>query len=74
MCAYRSNGVIQEITQTQQIEQFYEIFGDLISQLQQSNKESIIFMDANINLLELESPEPQNYLNFLFAAGYLQCI
>jgi hypothetical protein len=73
-CAYRSNGIIHGITQNQQIEQFYEIFGDLIFQLQQSNKESFIFMDANINLLELESPEPQNYLNLLFAAGYLQCI
>jgi hypothetical protein len=30
--------------------------------------------DANINLLELENQNPQNYMNLLFAAGYLQGI
>jgi hypothetical protein len=29
-------------------------------------------MDANINLLELENPDSSNYVNLLFAAGYLQ--
>ncbi len=31
-------------------------------------------MDANINLLDLANPDSQNYLNLLFAAGYLQGI
>jgi hypothetical protein len=46
--AYRSNGIIAGVTQAQQMEQFCELFGELVFQLQQSNKESYIFMDANI--------------------------
>jgi len=71
---YRSNGVIPNVTQTQQMEYFLDIFGELLFQLQQSNKESFIFMDANINLLELNNPDVTNYINLLFAAGYLQGI
>jgi hypothetical protein len=72
--AYRSNGVIPGLTQAQQMEQFCENFGDLIFQLQASNKECYMFMDANINLLDLASSDSQNYLNLLFSAGFLQCI
>jgi hypothetical protein len=50
------------------------MFGELLLQLQQTNKESYIFMDANINLLDLNSPDVTNYINLLFAAGYLQSI
>jgi len=71
---YRSNGVIPNMTQTQQMDEFFEMFGELLLQLQQTNKESYIFMDANINLLDLNSPDVTNYINLLFAAGYLQSI
>jgi hypothetical protein len=73
-CAYRSNGVITGVTQAQQIDQFFEIFGDLVLRLQQTNKESFIFIDANINLIDLANQDSQTYLNLLFAAGYLQGI
>jgi hypothetical protein len=73
-CAYRSNGIIANVTKSQQMEQFSEIFGNLIFDLQQTNKESFIFMDSNINLLDLENHDASNYLNLLFAAGYLQGI
>jgi hypothetical protein len=53
---------------------FFESFGELVLKLQDSNKESYIFMNANINLLDLESPDSQNYMNLLFATGYLQCV
>jgi hypothetical protein len=53
---------------------FLEQFGDLAVRLQHTNMESYIFIDANINLLEIENADPQTYLNLLFASGYLQCI
>ncbi len=73
-CAYRSNGQIPNITQSQQMDQFFEIFGDLILRLQETNKESYIMMDANINLLDIDSPDARYYINLLFTAGYLQGI
>ncbi len=53
---------------------FFESFGDLALKLQDTNKISYIFMDANINLLDLVNDDSQNYLNLIFAAGFLQCI
>jgi hypothetical protein len=70
-CAYRSNGQLPNITQTQQMDQFLELFGDLILKLQETNKESYILMDANINLLAIDNPDVRNYLNLLFAACWL---
>jgi hypothetical protein len=72
--AYRSNGVIPNITQAQQMDLFFESFGDLVLNLQETKKESFIFMDANINLLNLDCADSQNYMNLLFATGYLQCV
>ena len=73
-CAYRSNGVIPGVTAAQQMEDFYGLFGDLLANIQNLNKDSYIFIDSNINLLELNNQEPQNYLNLLFATGFLQSI
>jgi hypothetical protein len=56
------------------MELFFESFGDLVLKLQETKKESFIFMDANINLLNLDCADLQNYMNLLFAAGYLQCV
>jgi hypothetical protein len=72
--AYRSNGIIANMTQAQQMEQFHDLFGSLIFDLQQTKKESFIFMDANINLLDLENNDALSYMNMLFACGYLQGI
>jgi hypothetical protein len=44
-CAYRSNGILPNLSQSQQLEEFYGIFGDLLAQLQASNKDSYIFME-----------------------------
>jgi hypothetical protein len=65
---------LPNLSQSQQLEEFYGIFGDLLAQLQASNKDSYLFMDANINLLELNNLEPQNYMNLLFAFGFLQSV
>jgi hypothetical protein len=56
------------------MEQFMELFGTLVFDLQQTKKESFIFMDANINLLDLANTDSLNYMNLLFACGYLQGI
>jgi hypothetical protein len=72
--AYRSNGTIPNVTQSKQMELFFESFGDLVLKLQDTNKISYIFMDANINLLDLVNDDSQTYLNLIFAAGFLQCI
>jgi hypothetical protein len=73
-CAYRSNGIIPHMPPSQQLDEFFGMFGDLLAQIQNSNKESYIFIDANLNLLDLNSAENQNYLNLLFATGFLQGI
>jgi hypothetical protein len=56
------------------MEQFFEIFSDLILRLQETNRESYILMDANINLLDIDNLDARQYMNLLFAAGYLQGI
>jgi hypothetical protein len=56
------------------MDMFLEIFGDLIFKLQDTKKESYIFIDANINLLEMATSVSQQYLNLCFAAGFLQGI
>jgi exonuclease III len=66
-CAYRSNGTIYNLSQAQQMESFFDMFSDLVFRLQQTNSESYIFMDANINLLEINGTVPQSYMNLMFA-------
>ncbi len=45
------------------MDQFFELFGDLLK-LQDTKKESYIFIDAKINLLDLANTDSQNYLNY----------
>jgi hypothetical protein len=71
---YRSNGVLRNVTQAQQIERFMNSFDQLSSQLQLTKKESYIFLDSNIDLLSLRSAVSSNYLNLIFEKGYLQGI
>jgi hypothetical protein len=71
---YRSNGPIPNVTPSQQMEQFMNIFASLLSDLKRRNLHSFVFTDSNINLLQLESSDASNFMNCLFANGYLQCI
>ncbi len=71
---YRSNGIILNVTASQQIERFMNKFSLLLSDLQATNKPSYVFLDANINILNLQSPDVVNYLNCIFSNGYLQTI
>jgi exonuclease III len=71
---YRSNGNIPNVTEAQQMDRFLEKFDELCNDLRLSRKESFIFIDANIDLLNLNSNDSKNYLNLIFNHGYLQCI
>jgi hypothetical protein len=49
-------------------------FSLLLSDLNSSNKPSYVFLDANINLLNLHLPDVSNYMNTILENGYLQII
>jgi hypothetical protein len=70
--AYRSNGVLPNVTQSQQMERFLDKFGELTAQIQQTRKDAYILMDANINLLDLGAVASTNYINTMFGNGFLQ--
>jgi hypothetical protein len=65
---------IPNVTQSQQMDRFMDMFATLLSDLKNSNLHSLVFTDSNINLLQLESSDASNFMNCLFTNGYLQCI
>ncbi len=50
---YRSNGPIANVTPSQQLDRLMEKLSLLLSDLNATNKTSYVFLDANINLLNL---------------------
>jgi hypothetical protein len=73
-CIYRSNGPVAGITASQQLDNFMEKFSLLLSDLNATNKTSYVFLDANINLLNLHNPDVSNYMNCILEKGFLQVI
>jgi hypothetical protein len=73
-CGYRSNGVIPNMPATQQFHRFTMIFEELMLKLSRKKMDSYILLDANIDLLKLDTNSSANYLNGCLSAGYLQCI
>ncbi len=73
-CGYRSNGVIPNMPVAQQFHRFTQIFEELLLNLSRKKMDSYILMDANIDLLKLDTNTSANYLNGCLSAGYLQCI
>jgi hypothetical protein len=71
---YRSNGPLAGVTASQQLDRFMDKFSSLLVDLQATNKISYVFLDANINILNLAQPETINYLNCIFEGGFLQLI
>jgi len=71
---YRSNGPLPNVTASQQLERFMIKFSQLLSDLNSTKKLSYVFLDANLNILNLQSPDNANYLNCILAKGYLQTI
>jgi len=72
-CAYRSNGIIPGVTSTQQMERFSAGFDELLHNLSRKNLDSYVFMDSNINLLDLGTQSSANFLNSILSKGFLQC-
>jgi hypothetical protein len=70
--AYRSNGIIPNVTANQQMERFSNLFDELLYNLNRKNVVSYIFIDSNIDLLNLYSDEAASFLNSIFTNGYLQ--
>jgi hypothetical protein len=51
-----------------------EKFSQLLSELKATNKQSYVFLDSNVNLLQLQQQDAANYLNSIFEKGYLQIV
>jgi len=73
-CGYRSNGILENVTPAQQMERFMLKYDELLANLARKKQDCYIFMDSNINLLELNEPIPANFLNTTLSSGFLQCI
>ena len=69
---YRSNGLLPNVTSTDQLLQFNNLFNDLLAQLSVKNIVSYLFTDSNINLLNNVTTNYSNYLNTIFSNGFLQ--
>jgi len=66
--------VTLKMSAAQQMEHFNSKFDELLSSLQQTRKESYVFIDANIDLLHLGCTDSQNYMNLILGRSYLQCV
>ncbi|MFO0002061.1 MAG: endonuclease/exonuclease/phosphatase family protein, partial [bacterium] len=71
---YRSNGVIQNVTPSQQMDRFTDKFAELLSKIQNLKCEAYLFMDSNIDLLKLNEQNSANFLNLVLEKGFLQSI
>jgi exonuclease III len=72
--AYRSNGLLPNLTAAQQMERFQFNFGELLSKLNSSRLTSYVFIDSNVDLLNMNSEETFNYLNNVLSNGFIQQI
>jgi hypothetical protein len=61
--AYRSNGPLPNLTATQQMERFHLSFGELLSKLNSSLLTSYVFIDSNIDLLNMYSEDASQFIN-----------
>ena len=55
------------------MERFSALFDELLHNLSQKNLDSYVFMDSNIDLLNLDIPSSANFLNSILSKGFLQC-
>jgi exonuclease III len=67
---YRSYGPLPN---TQQMEKFMAKFDELLHNLNNMRQTSYIFIDSNIDLLNLHANDSLNYLNSVILNGFLQC-
>jgi hypothetical protein len=60
------------MTANQQLESFQAIFGELLHNLSNRRLPSYVFIDSNIDLLNLHAEHSKNYLNTILSNGFLQ--
>jgi len=72
--AYRSNGNIPGVTEAQQLERFFTKFDELLHNISLRRTEAFVFMDSNIDLLNLNNVGSSFFLDLFLARGFLQCI
>jgi hypothetical protein len=70
--AYHSNGPLPNLTATQQIDRFHISFGELLSKLNSSRLTSYVFIDSNINLLNMYSEDASQFINNVLSNGFIQ--
>jgi exonuclease III len=70
---YRSNGPLPNVSQNQQMDSFLAKFDELLHNLSNLRQTCYIFIDSNIDLLNLHSNDSLNYLNSVIQNGFLQC-
>ena len=71
-CCYRSPTPVNGYTQTQQHESFLHSLDLLLNEMSAAKIDSYIFLDSNINLLELQHNETvKNYFDTIIDRGYL---
>jgi hypothetical protein len=73
-CAYRSNGSIPGTTAAEQLERFNERFDELLHRISLKRMNAFVFMDSNIDLLNLGAESSTNFLDSILSKGFLQCI
>jgi hypothetical protein len=69
---YRSNGPLPNFTANEKRKKFDDAFDSLLSNLSEKSHQSFIFADSNINLLSNNNDVYMDYLNAMFANGFLQ--
>jgi exonuclease III len=62
-CIYRSNGPIHNVPAQEQFDRFILKFDELLSNIQNKNEKSYVFLDSNVDLLKLNQQNAANYFN-----------
>jgi len=71
---YRSNGSLPNVTPSQQMNSFLDMFSELLTLIQNVKIDAYICMDSNIDLLKLSQQTPTNFLNLILEKGFLPSI
>jgi hypothetical protein len=72
---YRSSGTHPTLTQSQQFTDFFQLFDNMLSNINASNIPCYIMTDSNINLLNCHTDHRvQEYLNLCLSHGFINTI
>ena len=72
---YRPNGVHPNLTSTQQLDQFTELFTNILAEISSTNKTAYIMGDMNIDLLKCDVHNKTSlFIESCFSNGFLQLV